>query len=104
VRGSSVVEITVQPNEGFLLDFDFTPAAIFDAYRAELQDSSGRVLSQSSIPGSDANKSLHFAVPAETLGKAGQYALVLYGAGKNGSEGKSGTEVQRLSFQVAFQR
>lgn len=101
VRGGSGVEIAVRPNESFLLDFDFTPSATFGSYVAQLQHTSGRVLLRTNLAGGQANRSLHFAVPAGTLSRPGQYALVFYGATPNGAPA---AEVQRLSFTVAFPR
>lgn len=100
VRGGSGVEITVRPNEGFLLSFDFTPSASANSYVVELQDASGKVLLQSAVPGSETNQSLHFAVPAGVVHSPGQYSLVFYATGAEVPN--SSAEVQRLSFHVAF--
>jgi hypothetical protein len=102
VRGGSAVEISVRPGEGYLLDFDFIPSSSAASYVVELQDSSGHVLLKSTIPESQANQTLHFAVPAGTTETSGPHALVFYRSPASGAPDVKGVEVQRLPFTVAF--
>ena len=100
VRGGDEVKVRVHQNEGFALDFDFTPTAIFDSYNCQLQDESGRSLLQVSIPGSSVNKEVHLAVPGGLV-RPGKYHLAFTGAA--GLRGQpSAAEVPSLGFSIEF--
>ena len=105
-RGQSISTVSVRPNEGFALDFDFIPAQVFPSYQGLLfDDADGSVLTFH-LPGELANKEVHLAVPAGLL-HAGKYSLVL--SGVRDAEGRlasgsapGGNEVQRVAFAVEF--
>ncbi len=92
----------VRPNEGFLLQLDFMPSSSFPAYLCQLQDASGRVLQQLTVPADKARKELHLPVPAGLISRPGQYSLVFLGidpvTGKTVNESK----LQYFTFKVAF--
>ncbi len=92
----------VRPNEGFLLQLDFMPSSSFPAYLCQLQDASGRVLQQLTVPADKATKELHLPVPAGLISRPGQYSLVFLGidpvTGKTVTESK----LQYFAFKVAF--
>jgi len=105
-RGKSISTVSVRPNEGFALDFDFIPGQVFPSYQGLLfDDADGSVLTFH-LPGELANKEVHLAVPAGLL-HAGKYSLVLNGV--RDAEGRlasgsapGGNEVQRVAFAVEF--
>jgi hypothetical protein len=103
-RGESIATVSVHPNEGFALDFDFIPAQAFASYQGLLLDDAGGSILTFHLPGELANKEVHLAVPAGLL-HAGKYSLVLNGV--RDAEGRlasglapGGNEVQRLAFSV----
>ena len=98
VRGGDEVKVRVHQNEGFALDFDFTPTVILDSYICQLQDESGRSLLQVSIPSSSVNKEVHLAVPGGLV-RPGKYHLGFTGAA--GLWGRPATgEIPSLGFSV----
>src|SRR6516225_2877917 len=103
-RGKSISTVSVRPNEGFALDFDFIPAQVFASYQGLLLDDADGSVLTFHLPGELANKEVHLAVPAGLL-HAGKYSLVLSGgrdaAGRLASgSAPGGNEVQRLAFSV----
>ena len=102
-RGS-IATVSVRPNEGFALDFDFIPAQVFASYQGLLLDDADGSVLTFHLPGELANKEVHLAIPAGLL-HAGKYSLVLNGvrdaAGRLASgSAPGGNEVQRLAFAV----
>ena len=102
-EGSSVGEeekVRIHPDEGFELNFDFTPAKAFGSYLCELQDESGRSQVQGVVPGTSTNQEVHFVVRGGQV-KPGKYNLIFTGIpGSNG--GGTREEVLRLGFSVEF--
>ena len=103
-RGKSISTVSVRPNEGFALDFDYIPAQFFASYQGLLLDDADGSVLTFHLPGELANKEVHLAVPAGLL-HAGKYSLVLSGgrdaAGRLASgSAPGGNEVQRLAFSV----
>jgi len=103
-RGKSISTVSVRPNEGFALEFDFIPAQVFASYQGLLLDDADGSVLTFHLPGELANKEVHLAVPAGLL-HAGKYSLVLSGgrdaAGRLASgSAPGGNEVQRLAFSV----
>ena len=103
-RGQSISTVSVRPNEGFALDFDFIPAQVFASYQGLLLDDADGSVLTFHLPGELANKEVHLAIPAGLL-HAGKYSLVL--SGVHDAEGRlasgstpGGNEVQRLAFAV----
>lgn len=102
-RGENVSVVTLRANDGFALDFDFTPSQSFKNYEGSLVDASGQAVTHFAVSGDHANRELHLVIPAARL-HAGKYSLVFLGY--NGSENTESnrTEVQRLPFVVEVQR
>jgi hypothetical protein len=105
-RGEGISTVSVRPNEGFALDFDFIPAQVFASYQGLLLDDADGSVLTFHLPGELANKEVHLAVPAGLL-HAGKYSLVL--SGVRDAEGRlasgsapGGNEVQRVAFAVKF--
>ena len=105
-RGESISTVSVHPNEGFALDFDFIPAQVFASYQGLLLDDAGVSALTFHVPGDLANREVHLAVPAGLL-RAGKYNLVFNGV--RDVEGRlasgsalGGNEVQRIAFAVQF--
>lgn len=96
--------LEVRPNEGFLLQLDFVPSASFPAYLCQLQDDSGRVLQQLSVPAEKAKKELHLPVPAGLVSRPGQYSLVFFGADPVSGKAVNDSKLQYFTFNVAFRR
>ena len=103
-RGQSVSTVSVHPNEGFALDFDFIPAQVFPTYQGLLLDDVDGSVLTFHLPGELANKEVHLAIPAGLL-HAGKYSLIL--SGVRDAEGRlasgsapGGNEVQRVAFAV----
>jgi hypothetical protein len=94
-------KIQVRPDESFALQFDFTPRQAFDGYICQLQDESGRSLLQVKIPGTSANRELHFVVPGGVVRPA-KYSLVLAGDPEASGRMTKTNEVSRLPFTVEF--
>lgn len=106
-RGESASTLTIRPNEGFALDFDFTPTQTSASYEGRLLDDSGRSVLAFHLPGGLANKEVHLVIPAGFV-HAGEYSLALSGVpdaeGKLASgSAQSTNEVQRLTFSVTVQ-
>jgi hypothetical protein len=99
---ASKVPLEVRPNEGFLLQLDFIPSASFPAYLCQLQDDSGRVLQQLTVPAGRAKKELHLAVPAGLISRPGQYSLVFLGADPVTKKPVNKSKLQYFTFNVAF--
>jgi hypothetical protein len=100
--GSEAIE--VRPNEGFLLQLDFIPSATFPAYLCQLQDPSGHVLQQFSIPADKAKQELHLPISPGSLSHPGKYNLVFLGADPVSGKAVNGAKVQSFTFQVAFRQ
>jgi hypothetical protein len=94
-RGENTSTITVEPNQSFALDFDFTPDKIFPSYKGNLLEQSGRPVLTFDVPAKEANKELHLVIPGGKV-HSGKYDLALLGQAGSGSS----SEVQRLSFAV----
>lgn len=94
--------LDVRPNEGFLLQLDFTPSSTFPAYLCQLQDASGRVLQQVRVPGEKANQELLVPVQAGLLPRSGKYSLVFLGADPVGGKTVNDGKLQYFTFNVAF--
>ena len=94
--------LEVQPNEGFLLQLDFNPSSTFPAYLCQLQDSSGRVLQQVTVPPEKVKQELHLAVPAGLLPRPGQYSIVFLGADPVSGRAVKSSKLQYFTFKVAF--
>jgi hypothetical protein len=94
--------LEVQPNEGFILQFDFNPSSTFPGYLCQLQDSSGRVLQQVAVPPEKVKQELHLPVPAGLLRGPGVYSIVLLGADPVSNRAVKGSKLQYFTFKVAF--
>jgi hypothetical protein len=95
-RGENVSSITVRQNESYALNFDFTPAQIFQSYRGDLLDASGKIILTFAVSGEATNKELHLVIPGDKV-HTGKYNLVFVGL-----DGTKSSEVQRLSLAVEF--
>jgi hypothetical protein len=100
-RGENATRIVVGPNENFALDFDFIPALVYEGYQGALVAPSAKTLFTFAVAGEEANKELHVVVPGGTV-EPGTYALVFVGRNGTMNANPSNSEVQRLSFTVAF--
>jgi len=98
------VQLEVRPNEGFLLQLDFIPSASFPAYLCQLQDASGRVLQQLTVPAEKAKKELHLPVPAGLISRPGEYSLVFLGADPVTEKPVNESKLQYFTFNVAFRK
>ena len=96
--------LEVRPNEGFLLQLDFNPSSSFPAYLCQLQDSSGRVLQQFTVPAEKVKQELHLAVQAGLISRSGQYSVVFFGADPVTRKAVNNSRVQYFMFNVAFRR
>lgn len=94
-RGETRSIVTVDPNQSFALDFDFTPAKQFANYQGNLLDAAGHPILTFDVPAGEMNKELHLVVPGGKVHR-GTYDLVLLGV----DVGASPSEVQRLTFVV----
>jgi hypothetical protein len=94
-------KIQVRQDESFALQFDFTPRQAFDSYICQLQDESGRSLLQVKIPGTSANRELHFVVPGGVV-RPGKYSLVFAGDPQANGRLIQANEVSQLPFTVEF--
>jgi len=92
----------VRPNEGFLLQLDFMPSSSFPAYLCQLQDASGRVLQQLTVPADKARKELHLPVPAGLISRPGQYSVVFLGIDPVTGKAVNESKLQYFTFEVAF--
>ncbi len=105
-RGNEVIvneaSLEVPPKEGFLLQLDFVPSSSFPAYLCQLQDASGRVLQQFTVPGEKAKQELHLPVPAGLISRPGQYSLVFFGADSVTGKAVNDSKLQYFTFNVAF--
>ena len=100
--GATLTRVSVHPGEGFLLNFDFTPARTFGSYTFQLQDESGRSILQGALGGENTNQAVH--LPVRGVGRPGKYNLVFF-AGENANNSTAGAnEVQRLAFTVEFKQ
>ncbi len=105
--GESIVNeaaLEVRPNEGFLLQLDFIPSSSFPAYLCQLQDASGRVLQQVTVPAEKARQELHLPVPAGLISQPGQYSLVFLGADPVTGKVVNNTRLQYFTFNIAFRQ
>jgi Putative zinc-finger len=98
-RGESVSKVTIDPNQSFALDFDFTPSQTFLSYLGTLLNSSGSAVLTFRVGGDKANKELHLVIPENKV-NPGTYNLVFTGEAMN--SGQKNNEVQRLTFAVEF--
>ena len=96
--------LEVRPNEGFLLQLDFIPSSSFPAYLCQLQDASGRVLQQVTVPAEKAKQELHLPVPAGLISRPGQYSLVFLGADPVTGKAVNDSKLQYFTFDVAFRQ
>ncbi len=96
--------LDVRPNEGFLLQLDFIPSSTFPSYLCQLQDASGRVLQQFTVPAERAKQELHLPVPAGLLVRPGRYSLVFLGADPVSGKAVNDSKLQYFTFNVAFRR
>ena len=96
--------LEIRPSEGFLLQLDFIPSATFPAYLCQLQDASGRVLQQLSVPAEKAKKELHLPVPAGLISRPGEYSLVFLGADPVTQKPVNESKLQYFTFNVAFRK
>ncbi len=94
--------LEVRSNEGFLLQLDFIPSSSFPAYLCQLQDASGHVLQQLTVPAERAKKELHLPVPAGVISRPGQYSLVFLGADPATRKAVNDSKLQYFTFNVAF--
>lgn len=78
--GAWTPQVSIHPTDGFLLDFEFNPAYLFNSYFCQLQDASGHPLLQTRVSAEKVNQELHLAVPAGVVQRPGSYSLVLLGA------------------------
>jgi len=92
----------VRPNEGFLLQLDFMPSSSFPAYLCQLQDASGRVLQQLTVPADKARKELHLPVPAGLISRPGQYSVAFLGIDPVTGKAVNESKLQYFTFEVAF--
>ncbi|PYM03896.1 MAG: hypothetical protein DMF13_02660 [Verrucomicrobia bacterium] len=92
----------VRPNEGFLLQLDFMPSSSFPAYLCQLEDASGRVLQQLTVPADKARKELHLPVPAGLISRPGQYSVVFLGIDPVTGKAVNESKLQYFTFEVAF--
>lgn len=105
-RGDTFSKVVIRADEGFALDFDFTPAQTFTSYEGRLLDDAGSAVLTFALPGGLANKEVHLVIPAGRV-HTGNYSLVF--SGVRDAEGRlaSGSasavnEVQRVAFAVEF--
>ena len=94
--------LEVRLNEGFLLQLDFIPASTFRSYLCQLQDESGRVLQQVTVPGEKAKQELLLPVPAGLLPRPGKYSVVFLGADPVSGKAVNDSKLQHFTFDVAF--
>jgi Putative zinc-finger len=102
-RGENSSVVTLRSNEGFALDFDFTPTQTFESYDGSLVDDTGRAVTRFRVSGEQVNRELHLVIPAGKV-HAGKYNLVFLGSNGTENTESSRTEVQRFSFVVEVQR
>jgi hypothetical protein len=101
VRGEEELRVPVHSNDSFSLQFDFTPRRTLDQYLCQLQDESGRSVSQVTFPGTSTNREVELTVPGGLV-HAGKYSLVFTGG--SGMKGQStADEVLRLTFTIEIQ-
>lgn len=104
--GGAGTKVQVQKNETFALDFDLVlteeaKSRGFDYYLAQLQDETGRVVQQVTIPAEKVGQEVHLLVP-NGVEHLGQYSVVLVGdPGAKGVWDKA-NEVSRWNFVVDF--
>jgi hypothetical protein len=98
-RGADITKITVQPNESFALDLDFTPAQVFPSYRGSLVDLSGQAVVIFGLKGEESNKEVHLVVPGGKV-HAGNYELVVVGDNGLLNQNPKNNEVLRIPFVV----
>jgi hypothetical protein len=98
--GEAATKISVHAGEGFILDFDFTPARSFGAYTFQLQDDSGRPVLRGVLAGNKTNQAVQ--LPVSGLDRPGKYNLVFFADDNSNSPAASVSEVQRLTFTVEF--
>jgi hypothetical protein len=96
--------LDVRSNEGFLLQLDFIPSSTYSSYLCQLQDESGRVLQQFTVPAEKAKQELHLPVPAGLLPRPGKYSVVFLGADPVSGKAVNGGKLQYFTFNVAFRR
>jgi Putative zinc-finger len=101
-RGENASVVTLRANEGFALDFDFTPSQNFQNYDGSLVDDTGQALVHFRVSGGQANRELHLAIPAGKV-HTGKYSLVFLGYNGTETSESNRTEVQRLPFVVEMQ-
>jgi len=101
-RGSSALNIPVQPGESFTLKFDIPPSKGFAQYLCQLQDASGRVLHQVNVDVKRANKGVELFVPAGMI-NPGTYYVVITGEPVEHTEIATDERVADLGFQIQFE-
>jgi len=102
-RGSELTKLTVQPNESFALDFDFTPTEVFPSYTGNLVDMSGEAVLKFSLRGEESNKEVHLVIPGGKV-HAGSYELVVVGDNGTLNPNPKNSEVLRLPFVVVLEQ
>jgi hypothetical protein len=91
--------VQVHSGESFILDFDFTPARAYSAYRWELHNQTGGVIRQGILAGEKTNQAVRLAVLGG-VEQAGKYNLVFFCGVNDNSQ--TAIEVQRLAFVIEF--
>ena len=99
--GQETTKLHVHSGEGFILDFDFTPARTFDNYHWELRDESKHLVTRGTLSGDKTNQAVHLAVLGG-VARAGKYSVIFFGGATGDAMGAPGKEVQRLTFIVEF--
>jgi hypothetical protein len=100
--GPARTKVSVHPGEGFLLNFDFTPARTSSSYTFQLQDESGRSVMQGSLGGDNTNQTVH--LPVRSVDSPGKYSLVFFAGDDANNPKANADEVQRFTFSVEFKR
>lgn len=99
--GAAETKVPVRSGEGFVLDFDFTPARAFSSYRWQLLDQSGHPVRHGELGGEKTNQEVQWAVLGG-VPRPGKYNLVFFGSDNGNGQTTKETEVQRLAFTVEF--
>lgn len=100
-RGENVSKISIHPDQGFALDFDFAPSRLCDSYQGSLINPQESVLLTFDLRGEAANKELHLVVPGNRL-RPGMYALSIVGQSGTAASQVKTEEVLHIPFMVEY--
>jgi Putative zinc-finger len=82
-----------------ILEIDIPTSGEFASYLCQIQEASGRTVSQDRISDAEAKSTVHLIVPNGAL-KAGTYSLSIFGESSSAANAGSRSEVERFSFSV----